>query len=285
MNWLTELVTWEGVKSLFNSAFTSSLVGALAGAYAGATAAQRIAERAKERERLLAQIRGTNAAIMVSFGVCNAGLSLKKQQIKDLCDSYNLKRAALAEFFRKRKAGEIEKATPFEFQADLRSLQMPWVPMEALRGQIYDKLSVSGRPLALVAALSGALSSLSDTIANRNRLIDVFKQLSPEARANLPALYFGLRNEEGHTSTEYADTIQALASLTDDVIFFSHLLCKDLADSGNRAVDQYAKRFKDESESIHEIDLSPAASAGLLPPDSQYGDWLRGFKEREAVAK
>lgn len=279
MAWLPDFLTWENATTFLNSAFSISLLGALAGAYAGATAAQRIAERTKERDQLLTQIRSTNAAIMVAFGICNAALSLKKQQTIALCETFVAKKNELIEFMRKRKAGEIPGDTPFEFQADLRSLQMPLGPIDVLRTQVYEKLSVSGRPLALVATLAGALSSLADTITNRNNLIVGFKHLAPEAHKALPALYFGLPFGGGHVSTEYADTIEALNTLTDDVIFFSDLLCKDLADHGNRILDTYKTRFKDKLESINAIDFTNARTAGLMPREENYADWLHGFKE------
>jgi hypothetical protein len=127
------------------------------------------------------QIRNTNAAITLSFIVCNAAISLKRQQTKGLCDSYFNKKAELEGFLQRRKAGEISPDIPFEFQADLRSVPFPAVPIDALRSLIYEKLSVSARPLALVATLAGALSSLADTIANRNGLIASFYQRSISA--------------------------------------------------------------------------------------------------------
>jgi hypothetical protein len=285
MTYLPEFLSWENLATLSNSAFTTSLVGALAGAYAGAKAAQKIAERAKERSEYQVQIRNTNAAITLAFIICNAAISLKRQQTKDLCDMYFEKKAALEEFSRKRKFGEISRETLFEFQADLRSVPFPAVPIDALRSLVYEKLSVSGRPLALVATLAGVLSSLADLISNRNGLIASFKQISPQARETiLPALYFGLPYDGGHVSTEYFDTMMGLQSLTDDVIFFSHLLCKDLASHGNKVLEKYKSQFKGELEHIHAIELSSEKTAGLIPKNEQYSDWLSGFQEREQGA-
>lgn len=282
MTCLPEFMSWENLAAISNSAFTTSLVGALAGAYAGAYAAQKIAERSKERAEFQAQIRNTNAAITLSFIVCNAAISLKRQQTKGLCDAYFKKKAELESFSEKRKAGEIFPGIPFEFQADLRSIPFPAVPIDALRSLVYEKLSVSARPLALVATLAGALSSLADTIANRNGLIASFKELSPQVReAALPALYFGRPYGEGHVSTEYLDTMTGLQNLTDDVIFFSHLLCKDLATHGNKVLDKFKSQFKGVLEQIHAIELSPEKTAGLMPPDEQYSEWLSGFRERK----
>lgn len=277
---LADIFTWENANAFLSSAFAISLVGALAGAYAGAMAAQRIAERAKEREQLLTQIRSTNAAIMVAFVICNAGIRLKKQHAKAMYEAFTAKKRELIEYHRKRKTGEIQGEPPFEFQADLQSLQIPLVPIDILRGQVYEKLSVSGRPLALVVTLAGALSSLSDIIKIRNELIERFKQLTPDGRKALPALYFGLPFGEGHVSTEYADTIEALHNLTDDVIFFSELLCKDLEDHGNKTLAAYKSRFKDTLESVHSIDFARARAEGLMPSEANYVDWMDGFLKR-----
>ena len=282
MTRLLEFMSWENLASITNSAFTTSLVGALAGAYAGAYAAQKIAERSKERAEFQAQIRNTNAAITLSFIVCNAAISLKKQQTKEICETYFKKKAELEEFLQKRKAGEMSPDILFEFRADLRSVPFPTVPIDALRSLVYEKLSVSGRPLALVATLAGALTSLAETIANRNSLIASFKQLSPQALdAALPALYFGRPYGEGHVSTEYLDTMMGLQNLTDDVIFFSHLLCTDLIAHGNKVLDNFKLQFKGILDQINAIELSPEKTAGLMPPDGEYSEWLSGFHERE----
>jgi len=276
---IADWLTWASLRDSLNSAFTTSLVGALAGAYAGARAAQVITERAKERDNLIAQIRTTNAAIMVSFTVCNAYLSLKKQYVRDLHTAFLASRAELDEFNRRRKAGEIGKDVPFEFRADLRTIQLPAVPLDVLRSLVFDKLSVLDRPLALVSAITGAAASLNDTISKRQALIDKFRNFSPAERRLLPALYFGLPYAEGHMSTEYADTVEATSSLTDDVIFFSDLLCQDLYAYGEVQLANLRKLSKASAETIRRIDFSEARAAGLMPQTEMYQAWLKGFKK------
>jgi hypothetical protein len=282
MTCLPDFMTWGNLATISNSAFTTSLVGALAGAYAGAYAAQRTAEHSKERAEFQAEIRNTNAAITLSFMVCNAAISLKKQQTKGLCESYFKKKNELEGFLQERKAGESYHDALFEFQADLRSVPFPAVPIDALRSLVYEKLSVSARPLALVATLTGALSSLAETIENRNRLIASFRLLPLQARdAALPALYFGRPYGEGHVSTEYFDTMTGLQNLTDDVIFFSRLLCEDLAAHGHKVLDKFKSQFKAVIDQVNAIELSPEKTSGLIPPNEQYSEWLAGFLERK----
>ena len=275
---LFEFTSWQNLAAITNSAFMTSLIGALAGAYAGAFGAQRISERSKERAEFQAQIRNSNTAITLSFMVCNSMIALKQQQTKVLCDTYFAKRAELAGFLEMRAGGEIPPEAPFDFTAELGSVPFPTVPIDALRSLVYEKLSVSRRPIALVAALTGALSSLAETIENRNGQISKFKNLTPENR-QLLALYFGLPYAGGHVSTEYPDAMEGLKNLTDDVIFFSHLLCKDLEAHGNEVLYKLRSRFKGVVDQIHPIELSPDRTAGLIPTLEQYSEWISGFSQ------
>ena len=183
--YIVDLLSWENIKNFLNSSFTA----ALAGAFAGALAAQRIGDRAKQRDTLLSEIRSTNAAIAVSFTICNAGISLKNQFVKEIYDTYIAKKKELEEFLRQREAGEIPANQAFEFRADFRSLKMPLVPIDVLRNQVYESISVTARPLTVVGTLSGALDSLADTIQKRNDLIQKFRSLGDEGEEQLAAFY------------------------------------------------------------------------------------------------
>lgn len=275
------LPTWlslDNIGTLLNSAFTTSLVGALAGAFAGARAAQHVAERAKENEQLLTQIRTTNAAITASFTICNLLLSLKKQHTKSLYESFVAKRNELKTFHQMRRVGQIPQDQPFEFTADLRTLQMPILPIDVLQRLVFEKLSVFGRPLALTTSLAGVSASLAELMQKRAILVEQFKQLPLNADGVVAALYFGHPFAEGRVSTEYADTLEAIFNQTDDGIFFSQLLCKDLMESGEKALAAFKRQTKKTAEHISTVDFELARETGLMPDESKYQDWLRGFQ-------
>ena len=274
-NFLIELFKWQNISAFLNSNFTA----ALAGAFAGAMVAQRIGHRSKQRDLLLDEIRSTNAAIVVSFTICNTGLALKKQFVKEIYETYSAKKRELEEFQKIHGTGEIPANQPFEFQADFRTLQMPLVPIDVLRTQVYESISATGRPLALVGALSGAIDSLSDTIRKRNTLIQQFHALGAAGEAQLPAFYFGLPYGPGHVSTEFSDTVESLHALTDDVIFFSELLGKDLMSHGNSILDQYSKITKVKKEKISKLDFTEPRKEGLMPDAKNYTDWLKEFPD------
>lgn len=154
---------------------------------------------------------------------------------------------------------------------------MPVVPIDVLRTLVFEKISATGRPLVLVATLVGVVASLENTINKRNGLIERFQGFGPEGETQLPAFYFGLPYGPGHVSTEFPDTVKALHSQTDDVIFFSEQLGKDLMTHGNRILDQYRKIAKVKEEKISSADFTVARNLGLMPDDANYTDWLRGF--------
>ncbi len=121
-------MSWQSIVSFLNSNFTAALAGALA----GALAAQKIGDRAKQRDTLLKEIRVTNATITIAVTICNAGIALKKQFVKGICETYTANKAELIEFQQRNAAGQ-PSAMPFTFQANLRTLQMPAVPIDMLR--------------------------------------------------------------------------------------------------------------------------------------------------------
>lgn len=273
INFISQSFRWENIASFLNSNFTA----ALAGAFAGALAAQKIGDRAKQREELLREIRNINAAISISFAITNTGLSLKKQYIKDIYDTFTAKKTELEKILRQRAANPQEPPPIFEFRADFRSLQMPLVPIDVLRTQVYEGISVTSRPLSLVATLSGVLADLEKTIQARNLFIERFRSLGPGGEAQLPSLYFGLPYGGGHVNTEHSDLIENLSRLTDDVIFFSELLIKDLMEHGAHILDQYKKLGKVKKEKISSVDFTEARQLGLMPDEENYLNWLRGF--------
>ncbi len=266
---------WPTVASFLNSNFTAALAGALG----GALAAQRIGDRAKQRDEILHEIRSTNAAIVMAFAIFNAGLSLKRQYIKDLYETYTAKKEELKKFQERRAAGLQDPNLPFSLQTDFRSLHMPVVPIDLLRNVMFESISATGRTLTAVTTLDSVIAELSNIIQKRNDLIERFRQIDPTQNDLIPSLYFGLPYAEGHLSTEYPDTVEALYRLTDDIIFFSELMCNDLMSHGNRILDQYKKIAKIKKENIRTIDFTGAHREGNMPNAADYSDWLKGFPD------
>lgn len=272
---------WQDVKEFFNSVFFTAIVGAFAASFAGAYGAQRLAERNRYRDQLLKEIRDTNAAIMVSFGICNALLAVKQQHIKPLKDNYERERKSLADFREKRRAGHIARDTEFRFTADFQTLSLPPLPITILQTQIFEKLSLLGRPLNLATTLAQTLHSLTKSLEARNELIDLYKT---GKKSLTPQLYFGLPDDD-IVNQDIPSSVEAVHSQTDDGIFFSHLLCMDLVEHGNEIAVQFKRRFGEGAPRISHPEFEKAETGGLMPDAKNYADWVSAFKKREQPNK
>jgi hypothetical protein len=267
------------ISDVTNSAFCVALIGGFVGAAGGALGAQHIAERAKRKDELLKELRGANAATMVSFTICNSFIALKRQNVLPVHANFSTDKTKREEFLTKRRSGEIDRNQAFEFQADLRAISAPSVPMDTLKTQVFDRISAYGRPLALVSVLDQTLTSLDEAISRRNALIGRFAR-GDVPKELVPNYYFGTALPNGDTNQEYPDTVAAITSYTDDIIFCSRLLCSDLMNHGGKIKALLTELGAKDVPNVSKAEFQKAAEAGLLPPDDQYTDWLSAFKEQ-----
>ena len=271
---------WQEAKDFFNSAFFSASFGSLAGALGGAYAAQRIVERAKRRNELLKELRHTNATITVAFGIANSLLSLKKQHVKSLKEVFDIQKLELVDHLRKQQRGEIGEAQVFEFNADLETLSLPPLPVETLQTQVFEKLSLGGRSVSLVITLIQTLHSLSASLEKRNQLIHTYKVNAPFKPGEFLALYFGLRQGD-YINQEYPSSLHAIYTQTEDGIFFSQLLCKDLVEHGDYIAGLFRKAYGKGAPHVSRPDFSKAEAQNIMPNADNYAEWLTMFKNHE----
>ncbi len=267
---------WQWLNSNFSIAF----VGGLTGAFGGALGAQRIVERTRQREEWLRELRNTNAATMVAFSICNAALATKKQHAEPLRSGFNKARDDLLKFQAERASGQTQGNTEYHVQLDLKIFPAPVVPIETLKDLVFQKLSAVGRPLALVSVLEQSLAGVRDAVAKREGLVQRF------ATGGIPEhltahFYFGLKLPNGHVSQEHADLVEGIYSYVDDIAFFSALLSDDLIRHGEKLHTAFLKRFGKDAPKVSKVDFSGPRKSGLMPPDSQYNDWLRAFVEQD----
>jgi len=253
-------------------------VGALAAAFAGAFGAHWIAKREKHRDDLLGEIRHTNAAIMVTFSICNSLISMKKQHVKKLKEDWEGQKESLLDHKEKIKLQQISRDTPFHFLADLETLSLSQLPVDILQNQVLEKLSLVKRPLLLTTTLSQAIHSLAMSLEQRNQLIESYKRSDP---AITPALYFGLPYDGDNLNQVYPSLVDATYKQTDDGIFFSQLLCKDLVEHGEKTADQFKKKFGKGSPRISKPNFDNAEKSGLMPEKDNYLDWITMFVNKD----
>jgi len=268
---------WSAVGAWLNTSIASSTVGSLAGAALGALAAFLLADKAKLRDELTKEIRSTNAALSLTFAICNQALALKKQHIKDLVTRYNETRIQAEQA---NAAGALGNppAEPIAIQFNLQSLQPLRLPVAELQSHVFDRISLVGRPLSAAISLAEVAGWLELAISTRNALISKFKASGGNAAPNFISIYFGFQYGGGHVDEEYSGTMEMLERYTDDIIFFSELLGQDLTAHGEVLLKRYKRyRLGKVAMRITHLDFSPARAEGLMPSELDYGDWLKAF--------
>lgn len=256
-------------KNIIDSSFVISAFCTLVAAFAGAFGAQYIAERNKNREFLLREIRNTNAAIVIAFGICNHLLNLKSQHVRLLKKNYDRDRAEVIEKL------ECNAPQTLRFVAELQIIQPPSPPTDILNNHVFEKLSAEGRILSLAPMIHQALNSLSDSIEKRNNLVKNY-QASSLSQSELATLYFGLPYGEGHVDAAYPSTLEAIVNQLDDCIHFTKIMCWELHDYG-----QYIrKRFGNNAPFISRPDFTKAEKSGLMPDPAVYVGWEKAFEKK-----
>jgi hypothetical protein len=245
---------------------------------------QRIVARGKERDELLAEIRNTNAATVVALGMCNTFLAIKKQHVKRLKETFDKQKADYLARVHKYRMGQLhpgDTAPPLLFDLQLLVLPPFDLPMDTLRHQIFEKISLSNRrPLMLVTSLTETVHGLNTSINNRNRLIASYQAAGMSSDDLLP-LYFGLPQGSTHVINQtYPALIDAISRQTDDGIFYSKLLCDDLVVHNGQLAERFKKPFgKAAPGTIDKPDFSEPEGEGLMPNEADYTDWLNLFKQ------
>jgi hypothetical protein len=74
--------------------------------------------------------------------------------------------------------------------------------------------------------------------------------------------------------------MQAIYAQTDDVIFFSSQLSKELSEHGDRLAESFKKQFGGNTPRITKPDFSKAKDADLMPDDRNYADWFNMFVKK-----
>ena len=236
-------------------------MGALAGAAAGAWAAQYIAEWVKVRDEVLKELRSTNAAVTLVFSVANAYLNLKVQHTQRMWEK-----------FQKIKAGAITaQATkvPFQADVDLQSLNSPVVSMPEIKRIVIENITAPTRAIALLDVLDRAVGQLTAFVGKRNAILADFKENGfDEFR------YLGLPRGT-MVDVSYESTLKAIASHTDECMFFSTNLATELSEHGETLKTRLPKRME---VTVAAADFTSAAQH--IPPADQFPGWDRdNFKK------
>ena len=257
---------------VFSSNIFLVSISTLVAAFAGAYGAQYIAEKNRKKESLLSEVRNINSTIMIASTIGNTCLSVKKQIVKPLKETYDKQLKGLLIYEKKNNEKKIQDPG---IRANLAFISHQSLPTELLEKQVFGNTSVNARALSLTIALIEAVQLLNSSINYRNELIKDFKNLPDVTPRLVNQWYFGRPNENGNIDNSYKNSVQNIYSYLDDCIFFSMELCSDLIRYGNIL----KTAISDSDIVINTVDYEYADKLELLPDEKRYDSWLSMFVE------
>ncbi|MDD2859437.1 MAG: hypothetical protein PHT60_14765 [Acidiphilium sp.] len=255
-----------GFARTVNSPFFLDVVSTLGAAFAGTSGAQFLAERTARRREALAELHSTNAAIGFAFNIANTYRATKKQFVRDHTTNYAKLRAKWMTHVAAVAEGE-RLGTTFSYSVELRTISVPFSPIEQLQKVMTENIS-PGRALLILTPLIQSIQGFADTVAQRNAWIDEIKHLPDNIEEKRAHLYFGTPFASRRTDDRYPNLIQALSEQTDDCIAFSILVSEALQKYGERLAAQYGR-------GAPRIAAPQFDQAGdLLPHMSRYSNFI-----------
>lgn len=263
MSMVTSLV--HSVAALLPSDALKTVLTGGAGALFGAW----LTSRSRTKHKIVDELVALRAAHSLCVSTSNQLFALKRQHTLPMKQRYD--EAVRTYANRGRTSGQV-----VHVGLDMQTLTPIWLPTERLESIIFEKCPLGAKGLATVVSLVGAGESLNLAIKYRNDLIDEFRARGPTAELDRIRMYVADRGSDGVIDTRFQTSVTSLLEQTNDGIFFS------------RALENELVRYHTKLRRRHWTYLLPggklekaswkiAEDAGLMPPDSAYEMWTRGF--------
>ncbi|MBN6715284.1 hypothetical protein JSY17_14925 [Pseudomonas capsici] len=268
--WVANLFSIDTIKG------GGALISAGFGAGIGAWMAGHIAKSTKLRDELLTELRSIDVALTLCASIIDVAGALKKQHVLGLLSKYESDLARFALY----KAAE-NQAEPFSLSIDNLRFQTITPPIVELQGLILKNMSVSPNAVKSMIALADAIGNLNGMIDAYNELLEMFRNGGLPAGFAPKHYYLGLP-VGGVINNEYGSAVRGIAIYTDDVIFFVCKLADCISSQAVKVRDRYEK-LSGEKRLTRRIDPLEE-NTSLIPPDSAYEGWMRGWEEDFSVA-
>ncbi|MDD2135656.1 hypothetical protein [Pseudomonas kurunegalensis] len=267
-SWLPRL---SELESLGNSSFFTTVFGALAGAYFGAWAAQKIAKRSKRADELIKEIRSCNLGISLAIYTFEIARSLH-----DAVDPLrtNYQRAFKAHLDAQEKG---ERLTNPRYELEGWSIVRP--PVDALRKILYEDITASTNALRAMPSLDHAVDSAITAVNTRNALLEDFRHRRFPESFGLYEMYFGMV-VKGEMHRDYPDTISHLGDASDEMLFFSEVLCKELHQHACSLREEHRAYSKDPVV-IRMLKLGDKSEAYQVIIREKYSSWFEATSRVE----
>lgn len=244
--------------------FFMATVGALAGAWFGARAAQKFAKSSRSEDELIKEIRSCNLGISLAIYTFEIVRSLN-EIVHPLHTNYL--RALRDHLDAQSKGGRL--ANP---RYELEGFSVVTPPIDALRKIVYEDITASTNALRAMPSLEHALESAKTAIEARNNLLENFRHKRFPDGFDLYGMYFGaIVGEEAHR--DYPDTVKHLGDATNEMLFFSELLCIELHRHACALREQH-REFSKAPVTIRMLRLRGEAESYQAALREKYGAWF-----------
>lgn len=257
-------------KVLYDPLFMAVVAAGLA-TWTGARAAEKTGIKNARREAALAEIKHINHAIMVAYSIANTMLVFKKQIILKLVNDYVGGRNKFFQDVAKSKSSNVnEDNRVVSVSSNLIYIDAPLLPLDSLDSLIFEKISSGSRCLAATIQLREYYNYLTSAIHIRRNVIE---NKSGKLTSHI---YYGYPHQNT-VDNRYHDSIFAIKSYVDHLIFFSTVICEDLVVNGNSVAKKFKEEHGDGAPLIDRVNFEMAYSEGLVPFSSEYKSWLSSF--------
>lgn len=240
--------------------------------FAGAYGAWKIASRAEHRKAVAEEISAGNIAVGLCGSIMNVVIGLKRQLLAPKIAAYQ---ASFQAYGRLAEAAWLGRAyTPMEAGVDIKSISMPYLPMDDLQSAVAGIKGSRKAPM-LLAAVRQAVESLAKSVERHNLLAKTLK----ESGLN-EDLYFGLLNANGAGADEsFPDVMRALDVQSADSIYFPELLAALITRHGDDLVISSGMR----SSHVSRLLPAPDRFRAVMPDPKDYPDFESQFRPKPKV--
>jgi hypothetical protein len=256
------------LSTLLDTRFLTALPSALAGAGLGAWTAQWIAARNKKIDERLKEIRATNAAAAIAYGITDHMLGMKHQIIKPVVDQFEIDRGR---FIQRDALPKPPVATTIIFRAGMCLFRFNWSPAKELQDIVFDDVSAPMRSMFLLPVLTRTLSMLDILAADRNEMLKQFQDTQRAGKEIDPHAFYGVPFPKGGSDERYADTLRHISEHTDHTIIFSHFVGDDLREYA-LALRQTLPKAK-QSLAPRIVTANFSRRADVMPDRAKYPDY------------
>jgi hypothetical protein len=268
----------EHVMTFIQSSIFELLIGTFVASSAGVLGAHYITVKLSNKRDTRNELMAVNSAISTAFEACNAFISFKEQNAIPVLRSYQ---SSLIIYNHYKDKGSEDG--PVNLLTDYRVLSPINFPEEILIKLIYERINTNSYTKILTGKIINTYKSLLLVVSERNKIVENWKDVNrnisnfDNVESDMIAKYLGHLDSHGNMDTTYRDTVYGIYDLTDDCIFYSYEIIKELIKYG----DNIKKKSKVKDIVIDEISFEIAKNKGLMPKEERYENIRNNVQNRK----